>query len=151
MSDSTPSATSYLPKSNDSVPAASGRNPDASHFTLRRIPPIGYTFQNVMISLGTIVSSFAALFFTMLCVVPLSILRIFLPARSLSLTATAGKDFKLGEALAKGRVVLVVGGTGDMGYNIIMQYANDKDTTIIALAQTAGEYRHHCAYMRVYS
>ena len=74
-------------------------------------------------------------------VLPLSILRRSVPARTLSLAVTAGKDFKLDEVLTRGRVVLVVGVTREMGYDIIMQYANDKDTTIIGLAQTAGESR----------
>ena len=34
---------------------------------------------------------------------------------------------------------MLVGVTREMGYNIVMQYANDKNTTIIGLAQTAVE------------
>lgn len=70
-------------------------------------------------------------------VLPVPILRRSVPPRTLSLAATAGKDFKLDEVLTRGKVVLVVGVTREMGYDIIMQYANDKDTTIIGLAQTA--------------
>ena len=73
------------------------------------------------------------------CPPSLTILRRSVPTRTLSLAATAGKDFKLDEVLTRGKVVLVVGITGEMGYDIIMQYANDKDTTIIGLAQTASE------------
>jgi hypothetical protein len=138
MSDS--SVTTNEPKSNADTPCGRGSKSDVDYFTFRRIPPIGYTLQNIIISIGTMISSFAALCFTMFCVLPLSILRRSVPARTLSLAATTGKDFKLDEVLTRGKVVLVVGVTPEMGYDIIMQYANDKDTTIIGLAQTAGEF-----------
>ena len=137
MSD--PSSTE--PKSNADAPRGRGSKSDADYLTLRRIPPIGYTIQNIIISIGTIISSFAALCFTLSFVLPLSILRRSVPARTLSLATTAGKDFKLDEVLTRGKVVLVVGVTPEMGYDIIMQYANNKDTTIIGLAQTSGESR----------
>ena len=79
--------------------------------------------------------------FTLSFVFPVSILRRSVPARTLSLAATAGKDFKLDKVLTRGKVVLVVGVTPEMGYDIIMQYANNKDTTLIGLAQTSGESR----------
>ena len=131
--------TTNEPKSNADAPRGRGSKSDADYFTFRRIPPIGYTLQNIIISIGTMISSFAALCFTVFFVLPLSILRRSVPARTLSLAATAGKDFKLDEVLIRGKVVLVVGITCEMGYDIIKQYANDKNTTIIALAQTAGE------------
>lgn len=140
MSDPS-SATTNEPKSNADGPHGRGSKYDTDYLTFRRIPPVGYTLQNIIISIGTMISSFAALCFTMSFVLPLSLLRRSVPARTLSLAATAGKDFKLDEVLTRGKVVLVGGVTREMGYDIIMQYANDKDTTIIGLAQTAGESR----------
>ena len=140
MSDPS-SATTNEPKSNADGPRGRRSKSDTNYLTFRRIPPIGYTLQNIIISIGTTIFSFAALCFTMSFVLPLSILRRFVPARTLSLAVTAGKDFKLDEILTRGKVVLVVGVTREMGYDIIMQYANNKDTTIIGLAQTAGESR----------
>jgi len=127
------------PKSNADAPRGRSSKSDVDYLTFRRIPPIGYTLQNIIISIGTMISSFAALLFTVSFVLPLSILRRSVPARTLSLAATAGKDFKLDEVLTRGKVVLVVGVTREMGYDIITQYSNDKNTTIIGLAQTAGE------------
>lgn len=140
MSDPS-SATTNEPKSNADGPHGRGSKYDTDYLTFRRIPPVGYTLQNIIISIGTMISSIAALCFTMSFVLPLSLLRRSVPARTLSLAATAGKDFKLDEVLTRGKVVLVGGVTREMGYDIIMQYANDKDTTIIVLAQTAGESR----------
>jgi len=132
-------STTNKRKSNANAPRRRGSKSDAAYFTFRCIPPIGYTIQNIIISIGTMTSSFAALCFTVSFVLPLSILRRSVPARTLSLAATASKDFKVDEVLNRGKVVLVVGVTCEMGYDIIMQYANDKGTTIIGLAQTAGE------------
>jgi len=139
------------PKSNADAPRGRGSKSDVDYLTFRRIPPIGYTLQNIIISIGTMISSFAALLFTVSFVLPLSILRRSVPAHTLSLAATAGKDFKLDEVLTRGKVVLVVGVTREMGYDIIMQYLNDKNTTIVGLVQTAGESPFWGAYMRVCS
>ncbi|KIJ96313.1 hypothetical protein K443DRAFT_682390 [Laccaria amethystina LaAM-08-1] len=65
-----------------------GSQRDADCFTFRPIPPIMYTLQNIIISINTVTMSF---------VLPLSILRRSIPARTLSLAATADKDFKLDE------------------------------------------------------
>ncbi|KIJ93495.1 hypothetical protein K443DRAFT_684531 [Laccaria amethystina LaAM-08-1] len=73
-----------------------GSKSDADYLTFRRIPPIMCTLRNI-ISINTMISSFVALCFTMSFVLPLSVLQRSVPARTLSLAATADKDFRLDE------------------------------------------------------
>ena len=74
MSDPSSTATNE-PKSNADAPRGRASKSDVDYLTFRHIPPIGYTPQNSIISIDAMISSFAALCFTLSFVLPVSILR----------------------------------------------------------------------------
>ncbi|KAF8635106.1 hypothetical protein AX15_000545 [Amanita polypyramis BW_CC] len=97
---------------------------------LRRIPPLSYTIQNILISISTIVSSVSSLLLTTTAILPLSVARTFVPsqAKAEALVARRGADTR-----NQRKVVLIVGASRGIGYNVVREYSKEEGTTIIAV------------------
>ncbi|KDR69916.1 hypothetical protein GALMADRAFT_76617 [Galerina marginata CBS 339.88] len=96
----------------------------------RHIPTVGYTIQNILISLTTLASSAASLFFTLCFILPLSLLRAFIPR---SLLIPRGRT---AEVMRKNKVVLIIGASRGIGFGVLKQYVNEPDTVIIAASKS---------------
>ncbi|KAK2467739.1 hypothetical protein APHAL10511_000034 [Amanita phalloides] len=99
----------------------------------RRIPPLSYTLQNLLISAATIVSSISSFVLTSTLILPLSVARVFAPseAKADALVAQRGTDTR-----NQRKVVLVVGASRGIGYNVVREYAKEEGTTIIAVSRS---------------
>lgn len=147
------SATPVFSKSpSPSPPSMSSKasmdNPEVNSnlFNPRQVPTLGYTIQNIFISLATVASASASLFVTVFVVLPISFMRTMAPRKYLQAPGSA--------ALAdKNKVVLIVGASRGIGFNVLKQYANDPDTVIIAASKSIGIHFTRacaclCSYMR---
>ncbi|KAF9556928.1 NAD(P)-binding protein [Agrocybe pediades] len=107
----------------------------------RQIPTLSYTMQNIAISIATMIASTMSLLFTVSVILPLSILRSFLPRERIMLASeknhTTGVD---GHAPRK-KVVLIVGASRGIGFNVLKQYASEPDTVIIAASRSIESLR----------
>jgi pheromone shutdown protein TraB len=118
----------------------------ASSPSLRRIPPLSYTIQNIFLSISTVLAAYASLAATLLLVLPLSVARmVLLLARDAYLyKQQLGQEHNQHDkSKRKRKVVLVVGATHGIGLNIVKQYAHaDDDTsvTIVAVGRSKGAY-----------
>ncbi|KAF9444963.1 NAD(P)-binding protein [Macrolepiota fuliginosa MF-IS2] len=97
--------------------------------SLRNIPPIGYTTQNILMSLGTVATSVSALLFTSTVLLPLSVLRMCLPASYLCRPQPSRN------------VVLIIGASRGIGFEVLKKYSTMPDTTIIAASSSIKNLR----------
>ncbi|KIM35509.1 hypothetical protein M413DRAFT_79337 [Hebeloma cylindrosporum] len=106
----------------------SQKNPGVNPTSIspRQMPSVSYTMQNLFISLATIAVSSASLFFTLFVFLPLACLRALLPLNM---------KVRLSE-LRRNKVVLVLGASRGIGFNLVKQYANEKGTVIIAASSS---------------
>ncbi|KAF8624591.1 hypothetical protein AX17_007084 [Amanita inopinata Kibby_2008] len=83
--------------------------------------------------LAPVAFSISSLLLTAFAILPLSILRIFLPsqAKAHSLALKRGMDTR-----NQRKVVLVVGASRGIGYNVVREYAMEEGTTIIAVSRS---------------
>jgi hypothetical protein len=101
----------------------------------RKVPNLDYTFQNILVSIATVVSASLSLALTILVVLPLSVLRtIIQKAGSRTLTLVPPEECK-----KRGKVVLIVGASRGIGLELLKQYVPEPNTTIIAVSKDAGE------------
>ncbi|EAU86387.2 hypothetical protein CC1G_05381 [Coprinopsis cinerea okayama7 len=117
------------------MPTSNGKFPVQSEFTdtnlqPRWIPTVGYAIQNALISFATLVVSFASLIVTCSVVFPLSFYRTLLARRTVTLIPPR-------ESLKRGKVVLIVGASRGIGLEVLKQYCNEPETTVIAVSKTA--------------
>ena len=95
----------------------------------RHIPTLPYAIQNVLMSIASIIAAMASLVFTMSIVLPLSIARGVLP----------NNLFRRDIPEGRGKVVLIVGASRGIGFNVLKQYADEPDTVIIAASRSIGK------------
>lgn len=100
--------------------------------SMRTIPTLGFTMQNIFTSMGVLFVSFSGLVFTATIVLPLSIVRCIVPEKLLTKVP--------GDAVMrkKGKVVLIIGASRGIGMEVLKQYASEEGTTIIAVAKDGG-------------
>jgi pheromone shutdown protein TraB len=116
----------------------------ASSPSLRRIPPLSYTIQNVFFSISTVLAAYASLALTIFLVLPLSVIRmVLLLARDAYLYKQQREQQQQqhDKSKRKRKVVLVVGATHGIGLNIVKQYAHAEDdinVTIVAVGRSKG-------------
>ncbi|TFK34343.1 hypothetical protein BDQ12DRAFT_613708 [Crucibulum laeve] len=101
-------------------------------FSPRNIPPLTYTLQNIVIALSSLLVALFSLLLTVVVFLPLSFLRACTPTESLKHNNTP---------LPQKEVVLVVGASHGIGYNVVRQYVNRPNTTIIAVSRHMGTPR----------
>ena len=104
---------------------------------LRRIPTVTYTIQNILISTSTIVSSVSSLLLTATVILPLSVVRVFLPnqVKADALVVQRGTHSR-----DKRKVVLIVGASRGIGRNVVREYAGEEGTTIIAVSRSMSAF-----------
>jgi len=122
----------------------------------RQIPSVSYTIQNLFISLATIAVSSASFFITLFVFLPLACLRALLPLNMVTLKGVIGspqgiangknggvdvekEKVRLSE-LRRNKVVLVLGASRGVGFNIVKQYANESGTVVIAASSSMGKH-----------
>jgi len=143
-------------------PTANSQNNPMTSISPRQIPSLSYTFQNLLISLATITTSYASFFFTLFVILPLACLRTLLLPNMFILRGVIGphqgivngenggidveqEKVRLSE-LRRNRVVLVLSASRGIGFNVVKQYANEENTLIIAASSSMGalqiRFRH---------
>jgi len=132
------------------------RRSNSTSMSPRQIPSVSYTVQNLLISLATIVVSSISFLFTLFVFLPLACLRALLPLSMITLKGVIGSSqgitngkntgvdvekqkVRLSE-LRRNKVVLVLGASRGIGFNLVKQYANEKDTVIIAASSSMGKH-----------
>ena len=68
-------------------------------------------------------------------ILPLSILRLFVPSQAKAEALVAKRGF---DTLNQRKVVLIVGASRGIGYNVVREYAMEEGTTIIAISRSQG-------------
>jgi len=125
-------------------------NPREVHstgFNPRQLPTITYTLQNISMSLATMVTSTASFFFTISFILPLSLLRAFIPRQKIIQSIEAKNAGEAESAnVPKNKVVLIVGASRGIGFNVLKQYASDPDTVIIAASRSIGMFLKYNSY-----
>jgi len=116
----------------------------ATSRTLRRIPPLSYTIQNIFLSISTVIAAYASLGLTVFIALPLSVIRlVLLLARDTYLyRQRQQKQENPNDKKKKRKVVLVVGATHGIGLNIVKQYARaaeDDHVNIVAVGRSKDE------------
>lgn len=102
---------------------------------MRRFPPLSDTFQNILTSLCAIGIAILSLLSTILCILPLSIFRAFVPKENLSLSVTATDEARIFFGRHDERkIVLIVGASCSVGFELLKLYAVEDDTRIIAVS-----------------
>ncbi|KAG2009487.1 hypothetical protein CC2G_012420 [Coprinopsis cinerea AmutBmut pab1-1] len=109
---------------------------EATNLRPRWIPTVGYTVQNVLISIGVMIGACASLVLTCTVVFPLACIRAMFFSRS-SLSLIPSRD-----SLRRGKVVLIVGASRGMGLEVLKQYCPEPETTIIAVSKNADVLRN---------
>ncbi|EAU86386.2 hypothetical protein CC1G_05380 [Coprinopsis cinerea okayama7 len=109
---------------------------EATNLRPRWIPTVGYTVQNVLISIGVMIGACASLVLTCTVVFPLACIRSMFFSRS-SLSLIPSRD-----SLRRGKVVLIVGASRGMGLEVLKQYCPEPETTIIAVSKNADVLRN---------
>jgi len=94
--------------------------------SLRQLPPLDYTLQNVSISLGTIVTSVSSLALTLGVALPLSVVRAF--------SEVVPEDNSK-------KSVLIIGASSGIGLEVVKKYAVMNNTIIIAASSNAEKLR----------
>lgn len=139
--------------------ANSHRNPGFkwSFISPRQIPSVTYTIQNLLISLATIAVSSASFFITLFVFLPLACLRALLPLNMITLKGVirfpkgiangenggvdvAKEKVRLSE-LRRNKVILVLGASRGIGFNVVKQYANEPGTVVIAASSSMGKHK----------
>jgi len=114
----------------------------ASSPSLRRIPPLSYTIQNIFFSISTVLAAYTSLGLTLFLVLPMSLARlVLLFTRDAYLYQQRQQQQPHEKPKRKKKVVLVVGATHGIGLNIIKQYANaedDSNVSVIAVGRSKG-------------
>lgn len=127
-----------------------------SFISPRQIPSVSYTIQNLYISLATIAVSSASLFITLFVILPLACLRALLPLNMVTLKGVIGspqgiangksggvdvekEKVRLSE-LRRNKVILVLGASRGIGFNVVKQYANESGTVVIAASSSMGKH-----------
>jgi hypothetical protein len=100
--------------------------------SMRTIPTLSYTIQNILMSMGTIFVSFSSLVFTLMVVLPLSIATGMMP-RDMLMKVPTNLAMR-----SRGRVVLIVGASRGIGMEVLKQYVPEPNTTVIAVAKDPG-------------
>ncbi|KAJ2915375.1 hypothetical protein MD484_g5030, partial [Candolleomyces efflorescens] len=104
----------------------------------RKFPTLEYTFQNILVSIATVISASLSLTLTILVVLPLSALRtIIQKGNSRSLTLVPPEECR-----KRGKVVLIVGASRGIGFELLKQYVPEPNTTIIAVSKDAESLRN---------
>lgn len=105
------------------------------HPSVRQIPTLRYTLQNIGMSLASMAVSTASLLVTVLVILPLSLFRhLFVGLRG---GAPAGSG---NSSAGSKKVILIVGASRGIGFNVLKQYANDQNAVIVAASRSIGEY-----------
>jgi hypothetical protein len=113
---------------------------DVPKMTMRRFPPLSHTFHNILISIFAIVVAISSLLFTTICILPLSVFRASRSDENLSLSVTSIDEAReFFGACDERKIVLIVGASRLVGFELLKIYAAEKDTRIIAVAAGAGE------------
>lgn len=102
---------------------------------MRTIPTLSYTFQNILMSLGILVVSFFSLAFTLIVILPLSVVRGLMPRDMLTKAPSSVEMRK------RGKVVLIVGASRGIGMEVLKQYVPEPNTTVIAVAKDEDHLR----------
>lgn len=110
------------------------------HFSMRQIPTVGYTLQNMAMSLAAVAASAASFFVTAFFVLPLAVFRTAL-TRVPSGMSTSTMDTK--------KVILIVGASRGIGFNVLKQYADDPNAVIVAASRSIGKSFYHGQYQRI--
>ncbi|KAF8148704.1 hypothetical protein B0H34DRAFT_668474 [Crassisporium funariophilum] len=112
-------------------------NPEVTHtsFTLRQIPTLPYTIQNILISIGSVVASTASLLLTIFVILPMSMMRAVMP-RSWLMSNMGRCEPGVTMVNPRRKVVLIVGASRGIGYNVLKQYAVEPGTLIIAASRS---------------
>jgi len=106
--------------------------------TMRRFPPLSHTLQNIITSLCTIFVAILSFLFTVFCTLPLSVFRAFKSEEDLSLAATAIDEAReFFGTCDERKIVLIVGASRLVGFELLKLYAVDKDTRIIVVSSGA--------------
>lgn len=125
----------HLPKNIESLMTKSSMNtPEVNKPSIlglgRHVPTLPYAIQNVLMSVASIIAATLSLIFTMSIVLPLSIARVVLP----------NSFFRRDIPGGRGKVVLIVGASRGIGFNVLKQYADEPDTVIIAASRSIGKH-----------
>lgn len=125
----------HLPKNIESPMTKSSMNtPEVNKPSIlglgRHVPTLPYAIQNVLMSVASIIAATLSLIFTMSIVLPLSIARVVLP----------NSFFRRDIPGGRGKVVLIVGASRGIGFNVLKQYADEPDTVIIAASRSIGKH-----------
>jgi hypothetical protein len=115
---------------------------------------LSYALQNLLISLFTTITSSASFFFTLFVILPLACLRTLLPHNFFVLRGVIGSPQGIvnGEnggtdmerekvrlsQLRRNRVILVLGASRGIGFNVVKQHANEENTSVIATSSSMG-------------
>lgn len=103
--------------------------------SMRTIPTLSYTMQNIFTSMGVLFVSFSGLIFTVTFVLPLSIVRAMVPKRLLTKVPSNVEMRK------RGKVVMIVGASRGIGMEVLKQYVPEPHTTIIAVSKDREHLR----------
>ncbi|KAF5327265.1 hypothetical protein D9619_003938 [Psilocybe cf. subviscida] len=106
------------------------------HFSMRQIPTIGYTLQNMAMSLAAVAASAASFFVTTFFFLPLAVVRTVLarfPGGMLMGNRHAMTDVN--------KVILIVGASRGIGFNVLKQYADDPNAVIVAASRSVDSLR----------
>jgi len=90
--------------------------------------------QNIVISFSSMVASLLSLVLTICIFLPLSI------ARNILVRVTPS-SFAVGQSREQNpahKVVLIVGASRGIGFNVLKQYMNEKETVILAASRSIG-------------
>lgn len=98
----------------------------------RQIPTLPFTLQNIAISFASVIAATASLSFTVSVMLPLATCRAILPTHMFRSAIPEGRN----------KVVLIVGASRGIGFNVMKQYAGESDTVVIAASRSMGQ--HHC-------
>ena len=99
---------------------------------IRRFPPLSYTFQNLLISATSAITSIGSFIFTLVFYLPASLIRTFAYLPSIIHSFFRRKWINLSD---KPRNILVVGASEGLGKQLVEEYMADPNTTILAVSR----------------
>ncbi|KAJ2928685.1 hypothetical protein H1R20_g8359, partial [Candolleomyces eurysporus] len=104
----------------------------------RKVPTLEYAFQNILVSIATVISASLSLTLTALVVLPLSALRAIVQKGDSGILTLIPPE----ECTKRGKVVLIVGASRGIGFEVLKQYVPEPNTTVIAVSKDADSLRN---------